>query len=102
MTGNVVQEASTPGSPAEPAHRREGKSGRPSHHLEVVQLARLRPRHEPRPVHRDALQRRGRVEGAALLEAQRAAVSPPPRAGARACGGLLVGPRPLKCRKRRQ
>ena len=41
----------------------------------MVELARLRARDEPGPVHRDALQRRRRVEGAALLEAQCAAVA---------------------------
>ena len=42
----------------------------------MVQLARLRARDEPGPVHRDALQWAGRVEdAAALLEAQGRAVA---------------------------
>ena len=42
----------------------------------MVQRARLRARDEPGPVHRDALQRAGRVEDAtALLEAQGRAVA---------------------------
>ncbi len=44
-------------------------------HLEVIELARLRARHEPRPVHGDAQKRAWSVEGAALLEAQRRAVA---------------------------
>ena len=45
-------------------------------HLQVVQLARLRARDEPGPVHRDAQQWAGRVEdAAALLEAQGRAVA---------------------------
>ena len=44
------------------------------HCLQVVQLPRLRARHHLRPAHRDAHQRGRRVEGAAGLEAQSAAV----------------------------
>ena len=41
----------------------------------MVELARLRARDELGPVHRDTTQRGRRVEGAALLEAQRTAVA---------------------------
>ena len=41
----------------------------------MVELAGLCARDEPRPVHRDALQRVWRVEGAAFLEAKRLAVA---------------------------
>ena len=41
----------------------------------MVELARLRARDEPGPVHRDALQRGRRVESATLLEAQHTAVA---------------------------
>ena len=41
----------------------------------MVELAGLCARDEPRPVHRDALQRVWRVEGAAFLEAKRRAVA---------------------------
>ena len=44
-------------------------------HLQVVELAGRCARDEPRPVHRDALQRVWRVEGAAFLEAKRLAVA---------------------------
>ena len=44
-------------------------------HLEVIELARLRARHESRPVQGDAQKRARSVEGAALLEAQRRAVA---------------------------
>ena len=53
-------------------------------HLQVVELAALGTGHQPRPRHRDALQRAGRVEGAAALpEPQRRAVALGDRAARR-------------------
>ena len=59
-------------------------------HLEVVELSRLRARHQLGPVHGDALQRARRVEGAALLEAQRRAVALGDLAGLVERGGVAL------------
>eukprot|EP00966_Prymnesium_polylepis_P168274 3890804-Prymnesium_polylepis.1 len=44
-------------------------------HLQVVDFALVRARHQERPVDRNALEQAGRVEGPALLEAQHCAVT---------------------------
>ena len=56
----------------------------------MVELARLRARDELGPVHRDTTQRGRRVEGAALLEAQRTAVALGDLAGRVGNGAVAV------------
>ena len=62
-------------------------------HLQVVELAALRTSHQPRPGHRNAVQRAGRVEGAAALpEPQRRAVALGDRARRRHVERRTVAP----------